>query len=577
MADNSLSRSQQLLADMDAKYGKTSSSAPAATVVTPPVQPAPQPAAKKPGGMLEGAMDLISNRNKQIDKAAGYACGGKVKAHAKGGKVDAAGKISGPGTATSDSIPAKISPTGENILVANGERIISVEQDQLLERIAQMLGFETIDAMFEQMTGKPVGPSMKDGMMAAADGASIYDPTYEALKKIPGAVLPNTSAVYNEAGKDVGDAMSKGNYGNAFGLATRGMLATGAGLVDDVVGGAYRGAKQMLSPVVSGVLGNVYQANPSAQQGPQSVTTPAATQEMNPGSGAPAQSPAQAQPIQRGRDANGVITAESAKAFSDSGGLAGMKSGSFYGTADIAGQNDRMAKSLGYAGVDDFNQKQKDFKGYAPGILGDESRGINGQDAANAEKTQRWRNDELLANANRGNQGAIAALLNAEGNRNVATMNNETSRQNAGLVAQGANNRDQVTMRGQDINAAGDMLRYGNPLDTREKQLKVAGLEDMAGLRGKALSGDPKAVALLNSLSGHPAKDRFTPHVVGGGVNELGQPLPQYLAVTGPDGNVQFHQPGTKTQAAAPKAGEVRNGYKFKGGNPADQASWEKV
>lgn len=32
-----------------------------------------------------------------------------------------------------------------------------------------------------------------------------------------------------------------------------------------------------------------------------------------------------------------------------------------------------------------------------------------------------------------------------------------------------------------------------------------------------------------------------------------------------------------KTKAAAPKVGEVRNGYKFKGGNPNDKASWEKV
>ena len=28
---------------------------------------------------------------------------------------------------------------------------------------------------------------------------------------------------------------------------------------------------------------------------------------------------------------------------------------------------------------------------------------------------------------------------------------------------------------------------------------------------------------------------------------------------------------------AAPKAGEVRNGYRFKGGNPNDQANWTKV
>lgn len=44
-----------------------------------------------------------------------------------------------------------------------------------------------------------------------------------------------------------------------------------------------------------------------------------------------------------------------------------------------------------------------------------------------------------------------------------------------------------------------------------------------------------------------------------------------------PGGGVQ-DAPGPKTQdSAAPKAGDVRDGYRFKGGNPADEKSWEKV
>jgi hypothetical protein len=30
-------------------------------------------------------------------------------------------------------------------------------------------------------------------------------------------------------------------------------------------------------------------------------------------------------------------------------------------------------------------------------------------------------------------------------------------------------------------------------------------------------------------------------------------------------------------QADLPKVGEVQSGYRYKGGNPANQASWEKV
>lgn len=560
MADNSLSRSQQLLADMDAKYGKTSSSAPVEPVAPPPVQPAPQPAAKKPGGMLEGAMNLIGNRNKQIDKAAGYACGGKVKAHAKGGKVDAVGKISGPGTATSDSIPAKISPTGEDILVANGERIISVEQDQLLERIAQMLGFETVDAMFEQMTGKPVGPSMKDGMMAAADGwgtNNVVEDEYTiAMRKLRGQQPDSsvaTGAIDPRQPAPVPQGALYKDPATAIGSAIGKSMASSDSATNEIKG--------------------LYPAGTFDNQGPQSVTSPASTQAVKPSLGVQtqAQSPTPAQPVQRGRDANGVITAESAKAFQDSGGLAGMKSGSFYGTADLAGQNDRIAKSLGYASADDFNQKQKDFKGYGPGILGDESRGINGQDAANAEKTQRWRNDELLANANRGNQGAIAALLNADSHRDVAAMGNETSRQNASLAAQVANSRDQVT-------AAGDILRYGNPLDSREKQLKVAGLEDMAGLRGKALAGDPKAVSMINALSGkNYDKDRYHNLPNRKVYNEMGQVIDEV------PGGLFDTQTGQMVQAGAaqkPKQFTAGQTYTDANGNKAiyqKDGTWKEV
>lgn len=82
----------------------------------------------------------------------------------------------------------------------------------------------------------------------------------------------------------------------------------------------------------------------------------------------------------------------------------------------------------------------------------------------------------------------------------------------------------------------------------------------------------------LRALSGKESPNRFT--VVPGG-QEI-DPTTN-MAVTRParvfnNQSGQFvDQQGAPGASAAPRPGEVRGGYRFKGGNPADQASWEKV
>lgn len=88
------------------------------------------------------------------------------------------GKIQGPGTPTSDSIPARVKETGEPIAVSTKERIVSAKQEMLLQRIAQGLGFGSVDAMFEAGTGKPVGPTIKGGKLAAASGMKPFERDY---------------------------------------------------------------------------------------------------------------------------------------------------------------------------------------------------------------------------------------------------------------------------------------------------------------------------------------------------------------------------------------------------------------
>lgn len=147
----------ELLARMASKYGLSNPRA-AQPAPTPVQQPQAQPAPQRQGVM--GAADALKGRREQIDKASGYARGGKIK---------------GPGTPTSDSIPARVKETGEQIKVSTGERILSAAQDKFLAQVAKNAGYDSLDAMLEDGTGKPVGPTIKAGKRAAATGLSPED------------------------------------------------------------------------------------------------------------------------------------------------------------------------------------------------------------------------------------------------------------------------------------------------------------------------------------------------------------------------------------------------------------------
>ena len=194
---------------------------------------------------------------------------------------------------------------------------------------------------------------------------------------------------------------------------------------------------------------------------------------------------------------------------------------------DLAGQNDRMARSLGYGGTADFLQKssgpqqQQQQQG---GTYGGEPQ-ITQTDIDNAEKTARWRQDDLISKLGRGSgsDAAIAAAINANARSNDVTGTNAAQLRAAALNNRAANNRDQVTMRGQDINERGDRLRYGNPLDIQAKQLSLTQAQRLSDIQGKYLNGTPeekaRAAEQIRALSGkdnqQSLKDNFM--TAGGG------------------------------------------------------------
>lgn len=213
------------------------------------------------------------------------------------------------------------------------------------------------------------------------------------------------------------------------------------------------------------------------------------------------------------------------------------------------------------------------------GILGD-----GGIQASNDEKTARWRQDEMI-NKMKYNPGlatlgsAVTASVNGENQRGIAEMN-------AG-----------ITTRGQDLQASNEAKRIaGSPEDKALKQAQAQGIlakttddKAIADLRAKAIAGDEKALATMRALAGKTtqASDRYLT-VQGGeeigpdGMTKVKRPSGVFDAQTQKFIPTDAPAAGAaqKAQGTAPKtpqAGEIRGGFKFKGGNPADQSSWEKV
>lgn len=166
---------EALTSRIAAKYGLP---VPAVTqpAPAPPVQKQAQPAPQQQAPA--GVAGTLRGRGQQIDQAVnralGYANGGKIK---------------GPGTARSDSIPARVKETGEHIKVSTGERILSSEQDAFLGQVAKSAGYDSLDAMLEEGTGKPVGPTIKAGKRAAATGMAPDEET----KRDPFAYQPDAA------------------------------------------------------------------------------------------------------------------------------------------------------------------------------------------------------------------------------------------------------------------------------------------------------------------------------------------------------------------------------------------------
>ncbi|MDY0012847.1 MAG: hypothetical protein RBS40_08155 [Rhodocyclaceae bacterium] len=222
---------EALTSRIAAKYGLP---VPAVTQPAPahPVQKQAQPAPQQqaPAGVAGTLRGRAGQIDQAVNRALGYADGGKIK---------------GPGTPKSDSIPAKVKETGEHIRVSTGERILSSEQDAFLGQVAKSAGYDSLDAMLEDGTGQPVGPTIKAGQRAAASGMAPED---DSIKRQFGPPPPT---------------LGSGLYGASWGVAAPEVLGPKASQATPVPGAP--GITREVSP--QGGVTYTGTGNPAASAG----------------------------------------------------------------------------------------------------------------------------------------------------------------------------------------------------------------------------------------------------------------------------------------------------------------------
>ena len=146
--------------------------------------------------------------------------------------------------------------------------------------------------------------------------------------------------------------------------------------------------------------------------------------------------------------------------------------------------------------------------------------------------------------------------------------------QTAQLEQQGLAQRNQAT---------NDIAQKELALKTEAQGFTTRAAQQLEGLQNQyAAETDPaKQSALARQIREVQGKEQPARYKVAAGGQQI---YANGVAYKVPDrvfneqtGQFSDGTGAAPTPAAAPKAGETRNGYRFKGGNPNDQANWAKV
>ena len=181
--------------------------------------------------------------------------------------------------------------------------------------------------------------------------------------------------------------------------------------------------------------------------------------------------------------------------------------------------------------------------------------------------------------------GTDQALRQSQPGADVAAMRENAGIQREGMQQDGATARTGMQEQGASARDAGRTAIARGELGLKQTAagFQVRAAQQLEGLQNQyAAETDPaKQAALARQIREVQGKEQPARYKVAAGGQQIDA---NGVAYKVPDrvfneqtGQFSDGTGAAPTPAAAPKAGETRNGYRFKGGNPNDQANWAKV
>ena len=270
---------EELLADDAKRMAKNREAAAAVAERSKPAPSAPQAQQNAVSGYA--GMSVAQRREKEL----GLADGGRVRPR---------GFVAGKGTATSDSIPARLS-NGEYVLPADTVRAVGVEALDALresthkpvkgEQSSAARGFFAGGGLVDDEKKRMLPPSPSNifpGNRLPGDSGSTSATPPVAPPAAPPATAPAPAdpggfsyADNNKAvGQDIKDSWNKGNYGEAVGKTVAGTVGMFSTPIIDAAGAVTEGAKGF-GRGLFGIDSKPDAATPPAQGAAPPATTPA--------------------------------------------------------------------------------------------------------------------------------------------------------------------------------------------------------------------------------------------------------------------------------------------------------------